>query len=193
MTGGRAVILGRTGRNFAAGMSGGIAYILDRDGKFQSRCNSQMVELLPVEKEEDLEFLKTTVEQFTEATGSEVGQGLLATWDQSVSLFVKVFPHEYQRALLEQEEEEKEEEKDKVPSLIAPILGPKFNVDIRAAYAIDNTPAVPGMMKNVVLPAESLEADSDSEEDDDAPKPPPVLAPPVRLDSFRDSSALTLN
>merc|ERR1711892_1256684 len=61
MTGGRVVILGTTGRNFAAGMSGGIAYVMEELGKFESRCNTTMVDLLPVEEEEDLVFLQKTI------------------------------------------------------------------------------------------------------------------------------------
>merc|ERR1719334_1585844 len=72
MTGGRVVILGRTGRNFAAGMSGGIAYILDRESQFESRCNANMVDLLPVHLAEDITWLKKTIEQFTAATESEI-------------------------------------------------------------------------------------------------------------------------
>ena len=74
MTGGRVVILGRTGRNFAAGMSGGIAYVLDTDGDFSTRCNVAMVDLEEVALEADVAFLRATIEEFVESTGSQVGR-----------------------------------------------------------------------------------------------------------------------
>ena len=90
MTGGRTVILGPTGRNFAAGMSGGIAYVLDETKQFPSRCNTTMVDLLSVEKSEDLEFLRATLEDYASATGSEVAARLMAEWPASAAGFVKV-------------------------------------------------------------------------------------------------------
>ena len=105
MTGGRTIILGPTGRNFAAGMSGGIAYILDESNTFHGKCNKSMVDLLPVENKDDLEFLKTTLEDFVACTESQVAKDLLSAWPESASKFIKVFPFEYQRALRELEEE----------------------------------------------------------------------------------------
>nr|XP_027206472.1 putative glutamate synthase [NADPH] [Penaeus vannamei] len=99
MTGGRVLILGPTGRNFAAGMSGGIAYILDKSGDFKNKCNPQMVELLPLEKEDDLEFVENLLRQFHDKTGSQVAANLLTDWPAQASQFTKVFPYEYQRAL----------------------------------------------------------------------------------------------
>ena len=174
MTGGRAVILGKTGRNFAAGMSGGIAYVLDVENKFAMQCNKAMVDLDPVDLEEDKEWLRSTVQEFTSATGSEVGRQLLENWSESVSKFVKVFPHEYRRAL--QELEEEAENKNKAP---VSLLDPKVDLDIRAAYAIDNTPAVPGMVTKVVLPLEQGETNSEEEEDNLAVKAK-AMAPPIR-------------
>ena len=106
MTGGRVVILGPTGRNFAAGMSGGIAYVLDIAGQLQSKCNIAMVDLLPVTSQEDLTFLQQIITEFCAATGSEVGKELLATWPANAQQFVKVFPHEYQRALQDLQQEQ---------------------------------------------------------------------------------------
>eukprot|EP00092_Neocalanus_flemingeri_P019929 GFUD01021587.1.p1 GENE.GFUD01021587.1~~GFUD01021587.1.p1 ORF type:complete len:2149 (+),score=589.84 GFUD01021587.1:113-6559(+) len=172
MTGGRVVILGTTGRNFAAGMSGGIGYVLDsEDGKFESRCNTTMVDLLPVEKTEDLVFLQTTIADFVAATGSEVGQSILGNWPASAQKFVKAFPHEYQRAL-----QELKDEAEALNSISVTVNGDSImspNLDIRNAYAIDNTPAVPGM-RHVVLPAEAQEPDSDDDSDDEdkSLKPP---------------------
>ena len=96
-------LTGSVGRNFAAGMSGGIAYVLDADGNFASLCNTSMVELLPLEKEEDVIFVRSLLEEFVEKTLSQVAQELLKSWPESRTRFVKVFPYEYQRALLQQE------------------------------------------------------------------------------------------
>jgi glutamate synthase domain-containing protein 2/glutamate synthase domain-containing protein 1/glutamate synthase domain-containing protein 3 len=90
MTGGVVVVLGPTGRNFAAGMSGGIAYVLDRDGAFTERCNHEMVALEELEPE-DVDFVRALVEEHRERTGSTV--------DVDFGAFVKVMPHEYRRAL----------------------------------------------------------------------------------------------
>ncbi|CAL4100267.1 unnamed protein product [Meganyctiphanes norvegica] len=113
MTGGRVIILGPTGRNFAAGMSGGIAYILDPNNQFSIKCNGQMVELLPVVQESDLLFLETELQAFQEKTGSQVASDLLAGWPAQAKNFVKVFPYEYQRAL--KQIAEKEATADGVP------------------------------------------------------------------------------
>ncbi|XP_076386960.1 uncharacterized protein LOC100882019 isoform X2 [Megachile rotundata] len=104
MTGGCAVILGLTGRNFAAGMSGGIAYVFDVDGSFKSKCNPEMVELLPLNKPEDIAFVKQLLEEFVEKTGSLIAESLLQLWPEPTTRFVKVFPYEYQRALQQLEQ-----------------------------------------------------------------------------------------
>merc|ERR1719220_1297483 len=133
-----------------------------------------MVDLDPVDLEEDKKWLRSTVQEFTSATGFEVGNQLLKNWSESVSKFVKVFPHEYRRAL--QELEEEAENKNKAP---VSLLDPKVDLDIRAAYAIDNTPAVPGMVTKVVLPLEQGETNSEEEEDNLAVKAK-AMAPPIR-------------
>lgn len=102
MTGGRVIILGRTGRNFAAGMSGGIAYVLDHEATFKDKCNKEMVDLLPIIDDEDIIFLKETLQEFVDKTGSVVADNVLKNWTSTQQMFVKVFPREYQRALLEQ-------------------------------------------------------------------------------------------
>jgi glutamate synthase (NADPH/NADH) large chain len=114
MTGGTVVVLGATGRNFAAGMSGGIAYVLDEDGMFEKRCNLAMVALDKVQPasaqsgdnllhrgEADETQLKRMIEQHSLATHSEVARKILADWAHYRAKFVKVFPHEYRRALTE--------------------------------------------------------------------------------------------
>ncbi|MBZ0166171.1 MAG: glutamate synthase large subunit, partial [Candidatus Omnitrophica bacterium] len=104
MTGGRVVVLGRTGRNFAAGMSGGIAYIWDKDGDFAGKCNMGMVELFPVELPEDIAELKTLIQNHRDYTGSTVAEGVLNNWDAALPQFVKVFPTDYRRVIEEAEE-----------------------------------------------------------------------------------------
>jgi glutamate synthase (NADPH/NADH) large chain len=124
MTGGTVVVLGHTGRNFAAGMSGGIAYVFD-DGTFTTRCNRSMVALEPVlpEAEQlraeqelaaqgkgrllhasrtDESLLRELIERHQRFTGSAVASDILAHWDKARARFLKVFPHEYRRALSEQ-------------------------------------------------------------------------------------------
>jgi glutamate synthase domain-containing protein 3 len=100
MTGGRAVILGRTGRNFAAGMSGGIAYVWDADGSFPSRVNMEMVELEPLDGQ-DLDYVKGMITKHVEFTGSTRGREILDRWEAEQSRFVKVMPTDYKRALAE--------------------------------------------------------------------------------------------
>ena len=99
MTGGRAVILGDTGRNFAAGMSGGVAYVLDPDGEFPSRCNMEMVELEKLEYAEEIAVLKGLIEEHFEYTASAVAERLLGDWDNAVNTFVKVMPTDYRRVI----------------------------------------------------------------------------------------------
>jgi glutamate synthase domain-containing protein 3 len=102
MTGGTVVVLGLTGRNFAAGMSGGYAYVLDTDGDFTRRCNTSMVDLEPVAAEsEDDARLRRLIENHARYTGSKRAQEILDKWAQSRARFVKVFPKEYRRALAE--------------------------------------------------------------------------------------------
>jgi glutamate synthase domain-containing protein 2/glutamate synthase domain-containing protein 1/glutamate synthase domain-containing protein 3 len=97
MTGGRAVVLGRTGRNFAAGMSGGIAYVHDSDGRFSSRCNGEMVDLLPLESADEIMALRQILERHLVFTGSASAQRILDDWDAAVGRFVKVLPRDYRR------------------------------------------------------------------------------------------------
>ncbi len=100
MTGGRVVVLGPTGRNFAAGMSGGIAYILDADGTFHTNCNLDMVDLERLSDANEIAELKGLIERHAEATGSTRAQEVLAAWDETVPKFVKVLPKDYKRVLM---------------------------------------------------------------------------------------------
>jgi glutamate synthase (NADPH/NADH) large chain/glutamate synthase (ferredoxin) len=115
MTGGTVAVLGKTGRNFAAGMSGGVAYVFDEDGKFAQRCNTAMVSLekvLPAAEQEasvprdvwhrdstDEAILKKLLEDHLRWTGSRRARELLDDWTNARAKFVKVFPNEYKRAL----------------------------------------------------------------------------------------------
>jgi glutamate synthase (NADPH/NADH) large chain len=99
MTGGRVVILGGTGRNFGAGMSGGVAFVLDRDGTFPSRANPEMIDLEALDAE-DSAWLRATLEVHLAETASNVAAALLDAWDVSIRSFVKVMPKEYKRVLL---------------------------------------------------------------------------------------------
>jgi len=100
MTGGRVVVLGPTGLNFAAGMSGGIAYVLDALGDFRARCNTELVGFDAIMPEES-EDLRGWVDEHRLRTGSEVAERVLADWQASLNRFVKVMPHDYKRALAE--------------------------------------------------------------------------------------------
>ncbi len=102
MTGGTVVIIGATGRNFAAGMSGGCAYVLDITGDFRGRCNLDMVDLEPLATADDVELVRDLLIQHAAYTGSTVAARLLKHWDRSVEMFVKVMPLDYRRVLEEQ-------------------------------------------------------------------------------------------
>ncbi len=99
MTGGRVVVLGPTGRNFAAGMSGGIAYVLDLGGDFRQRCNLQMVDLEPMSDPADIRELNDLIWQHAFHTGSQMAWKVLAHWREMWPRFVKVFPKDYKRML----------------------------------------------------------------------------------------------
>jgi glutamate synthase (ferredoxin) len=98
MTGGVAVVLGKTGRNFAAGMSGGIAYVLDEDGSFASRVSPETVDLDPM-SDEDFETVRRLVRRHRDYTRSRKADDLLRKWDAMAPKLVKVFPKDYKRAL----------------------------------------------------------------------------------------------
>ena len=102
MTGGRVVVLGETGRNFAAGMSGGFAYVLDADGQFRSRVNPTMLDQLEELTDADAAEVRDLVEEHRSRTGSTVAAELLDDWDAARARFVKVFPADYKRVLAEQ-------------------------------------------------------------------------------------------
>ena len=108
MTGGRVVVLGPTGRNFAAGMSGGVAYVYDVDRRFADRCNVELVDLEQLTAG-DADEVKALISEHAQRTGSLVARNVLASWDRARERFVKVMPRDYKRALAERAAREAEE------------------------------------------------------------------------------------
>ncbi|MEC7867061.1 MAG: glutamate synthase large subunit, partial [Candidatus Poribacteria bacterium] len=108
MTGGRVVVLGKTGRNFAGGMSGGIAYILDRDGDFNIRCNQDQCSLTGLTDAEEIEDIRGMIHRHAEYTRSSLAWEILADWNEIMSQFVRVMPDDYKRILDAYQEAQKE-------------------------------------------------------------------------------------
>jgi len=106
MTGGRVVILGETGQNFGAGMSGGIAYIFDENATFEEKCNRAMVSLEQLTSNEEMDDLKSMVEKHYKLTKSNKAEAILSNWDFNLSKFIKVIPFDYKRVLEEQSKKE---------------------------------------------------------------------------------------
>jgi glutamate synthase (ferredoxin) len=102
MTGGVAVVIGPTGRNFAAGMSGGRAFVLDKTHDFPIRCNQEMVEIEPLRRHEDVELVRELLAQHAACTGSTVAMQLLKEWESAIEMFVSIMPIDYRRALSEE-------------------------------------------------------------------------------------------
>ncbi len=109
MTGGTVVVLGRTGINFAAGMSGGIAYVLDEDQLFDTKCNLDMVDIEPVMDPEEQAMLLSVIRKHIEYTGSEYAQRLARDWNEVAMQFVRVMPTDYRKALARMKREESKE------------------------------------------------------------------------------------
>ncbi|QZT38628.1 glutamate synthase large subunit [Halosquirtibacter xylanolyticus] len=101
MTGGRVVVLGETGKNFAAGMSGGIAYVYDVNGDFEYFCNKGLVELSPVEDRSDIRELQQIISNHMDYTQSSLAANVLSNWEESLTKFIKVIPLEYKKVLNE--------------------------------------------------------------------------------------------
>jgi glutamate synthase domain-containing protein 3 len=100
MTNGTVVVIGNTGRNFAAGMSGGFAYVYDEQGDFAARrCNQASVDLEPLDSEADVAEVRVLLERHRDLTGSPRAAWILEHWDDAQPRFIKVFPHEYKRVL----------------------------------------------------------------------------------------------
>ncbi len=105
MTGGRTVVLGVTGKNFAAGMSGGLAYVLDMDGNFDSNCNMEMVELSLIEDQSENRELHQLISSHAGYTQSPLARRILDNWDSYLKHFIKVTPIEYKKVLQEEKME----------------------------------------------------------------------------------------
>ena len=114
MTNGAVVVLGKTGRNFAAGMSGGVAFIYDREGDFEIRFNDGLADLETVSDPEDIAMLRQMIEKHLEYTGSGPAKEILDHWDQTLPLFKKVMPRDYRRVL----EERKRREENREPEAV---------------------------------------------------------------------------
>ena len=112
MTGGSVVVLGRTGRNFGAGMSGGIAFVYDQEGDFEQRFNPGLADLEDVTDPEDAAFLRGMVENHLSFTGSSPARKILEHWDESLPKFKKIMPRDYRRVLLEKERRAAEETRE---------------------------------------------------------------------------------
>ena len=130
MTGGRAVILGPAGRNFGAGMSGGMAYVFDPKGEFKDQCNLSMIDLEPMEDPKSVEELRQMIRNHYAYTGSTVAEGILQNWEESLPQFVRVMPKEFRRyldemAALEKQRQAIEQQTDQMG---------EGAVDITAAY-----------------------------------------------------------
>ncbi|KAI1624396.1 glutamate synthase [NADPH] [Exophiala viscosa] len=120
MTGGRIVILGGTGRNFAAGMSGGIAYVLDMNQDFHSKINMEMVEVSGIEEPAEIAFLRGMIEDHHHYTGSELAARILLEFNRALPRFVKVLPTDYKRVLAEQAQKAEEAKKAEYPLPLLP-------------------------------------------------------------------------
>ncbi|NCC49970.1 MAG: glutamate synthase large subunit [Spartobacteria bacterium] len=114
MTGGRVVILGSTGVNFGAGMSGGIAYVFDETGLFDDNCNLEMIDLEVIDSKADEQELRGMIEAHLKYTGSRKAAEILEDWETSLSHFIKVFPMEYKRVLGQMSEEDEATEREEV-------------------------------------------------------------------------------
>jgi glutamate synthase domain-containing protein 3 len=123
MTGGRVVVLGKTGRNFAAGMSGGVAYVLDMHGIFNSRCNKELVELEGLDQREDIDTVYGLLERHVQYTGSPVAAAILARWDAARAEFVKVIPRDYKRVLMAEAKARAESREPRFAELVGAVNG----------------------------------------------------------------------
>jgi glutamate synthase domain-containing protein 3 len=101
MTGGRVIVLGATGRNFAAGMSGGVAYVLDPDGSFALNCNIDMVDLEPLQQADQVARVRDLIARHVAATGSAIGRRVIDSWTAAVQQFVTVMPRDFKRVQAE--------------------------------------------------------------------------------------------
>ncbi|KAI8586136.1 hypothetical protein BDZ88DRAFT_311821 [Geranomyces variabilis] len=141
MTGGRIVVLGPVGRNFAAGMSGGIAYVLDLDERFgPACCNPEMVDLERVNDTEEVKWLKDLVEEHAVLTGSGVAKRVLSAWHKTLPRFVKVFPRDYKNALAKKVAEKEGSSGVARPEIAAPPAEPPARREPKLGDLEDSVP-----------------------------------------------------
>ncbi|VDN97779.1 unnamed protein product, partial [Rodentolepis nana] len=137
MTGGRVILLGRCGRNFAAGMSGGLAFVYDVDHVLKTRCNTQSVTLVDMDSDNEYaSWLATTIKTFFDETGSKIALQVVKHWDTEVKNFVLVFPNDYRRALQELAAGEKKETSTTVEPNKSCKVVPPDDEDAVAAAAV---------------------------------------------------------
>jgi len=123
MTGGRVVVLGKTGRNFAAGMSGGVAFVLDAQGVFSSRCNTDLVDLESLDEGDDIDLVHSLLDRHLRYTGSTVAAKVLANWDDARANFVKVIPRDYKRVLMAEAQARAESREPRFAELVGAANG----------------------------------------------------------------------
>jgi len=123
MTGGRVLVLGRTGRNFAAGMSGGIAYVVDDDGLFARRCNRGMVDIESLEEDEDIDFVRSMIGRHAAITGSVRAAYLLTVWSSTAARIIKVVPRDYKRIVMAEARARSENREPAFTELVAVARG----------------------------------------------------------------------
>jgi glutamate synthase (ferredoxin) len=116
-------VLGRTGRNFAAGMSGGVAYVLDPDGDFERRCNRDMVELEPLMEAQDIHLVRTMIAAHVRHTGSTFAASILERWNERFSRFVRVMPRDYKRVLMAEARARSENRELEFAEVVAAVNG----------------------------------------------------------------------
>jgi glutamate synthase (NADPH/NADH) len=178
MTGGRVVILGLTGRNFAAGMSGGVAYVLDVDGLFHKRCNMELVGLESLDDTREVAELKELIEKHQRLTRSALAERLLVDWDATVRKFVKIIPHDYKRALMERE---KRRQKRRNLSGVSKATAPALASDVEdiggvARAAVNNKMAAP-LDEDVAASGDASSSDTDDSGVADVERPSVVAKP----------------
>lgn len=151
MTGGVTVVLGKTGRNFAAGMSGGYAYVLNEDGSFLDNCNTEMVDLETVNEPNEIHFLKSLISEHVRLTGSHIGKRVLRSFVEILPKFVKVFPQDL-KYIMSTENARKLTESSKAESI--PAMSPQVPSMIDNRTVLDIEDAVQDVVVNHTIPKE---------------------------------------
>ena len=147
MTGGICIILGSTGNNFAAGMTGGLAYVYDINSRFLSKCNRESVKLERLEELEDLQQVYELLIEFLAATGSKVAEYVLKNWEKETAKFYKVFPHEYRKALQKLKELDDKPDVDNDESVVVKKEPTKVNQVADIEDAVKDVDKTRGFLK----------------------------------------------